>query len=244
MSSSIGLYLVCFVLTGKAGEGAENPEEMRTTDSWITQFGQCILGPVAHLELVWVKDYHCDALLVTARSPDGFPMFIEDRDFDDHQGKYKFVWYKFTKVKSQQMASIRTRAIGLVESKLYKISMLKMMASSVPAELASLYEYGISKLFGEFDYVMHYPDCIPVFCTTLTILALGDDIGKDKADMLKTRKGRPIPLNASELITVLLDEGVITLQPIPPPQAVPKDDEQATGVIGGFKRARKEDYII
>jgi hypothetical protein len=189
------MYLVAFKLRKRNPRGG-----------LIYQMCNALLGPVVHCELAFVQGFDCDALVITARCPKGLPIYYLHRLYDDHDGKYDIVWYKFNTVMYQDICACQTRAKAICKEEKHKLSMYEMMGSTLPRAFRVFYEYGIALLFGELEYVMEYDEPVThLFCVTLLLLCFAPLF----PDVLAPANEVDHTYNSSELFARLLNAKLI-----------------------------------
>jgi hypothetical protein len=206
------------------------PEYKTDKPTILWQGGRAAQGPINHVELVWYHDGKADALMVTAECKDGFPRLILKRLFHSKKRTqtYKIQWYLFKSTYEQRMKA-RIFAEKIVASEEYKMSMIRMMGSSLPSFMRPLYKPLYKILLGtRKDYVMEYDDAKPIYCVSLTKMVLEDTFPN-----LKLTES-----NATELVAILLRHGLI--EAVEPPNIEGDSQIDEEGLI---TRAEEDDYL-
>lgn len=216
------MYLVCYNLKNY-------DEKNEGTRYW--QLGRALLGPTAHCEIGFVTDFDCEGFLITARCPDGLPVFVQQRTYEDHDGKYEIVFYQFKDLTYRQRRIVRKKCTEIIKENKYKLSMIEMMASTFPRRFTRLYKWAIYLIFGELDYQLEYPPpYLPIYCVTLSELVLKEIYPKLEI---------PQQCNASDFVVHLLRQNIITKC-----NQRPDVNSHLIGKPSIFTRASVSDYII
>lgn len=216
--------------TEKATEG------VRPSFAW--RFGNALLGPTAHSELAIITDYDVEALVVTANCDFGEPEFRRHRIYGDHEGKYEIVFYEFKGLRFEQIQEVRTKCHEIVNKKIYRMSLLKMMASTFPSQFTRLYKWAMEATFPNLDDdnpLEYPPPHLPIYCVELIARVLNDTIMKDC----------PLPLdsyNASDLTIHLLRSGKITPVTTRPDKNPAADEEAMGGEQQLLTRSNRDGY--
>lgn len=238
------MYLVCFNL--KEYETYTKPKTF--------ELARALLGPTSHCEICFITDYKCDAFLVTAHCPDGLPVFFLDRYYDSHGGKYDIVFYKFQNLTYKTIREARKMCQKIVNEQKYKMSLLSMMASTLPKQFSFLYKFASKLIFNEIGNVMEYPPPhLPIYCVQLCSLLLNQMFPECKF---------PDDCNSSDLVVHLSRAGLVekVTGRRPDRMIVDKsedDDDEEEGDSTGdmerttslltsplsFPRSRRDDYI-
>ena len=148
------------------------------------------MGPVVHVELVFVKDLQCDCLNITMKHKDGHPSLERNRPYHEvltDDCPYKLEWVRIP-VDSAREPQIRLFVERLVQSKKYQMCEREMLASILPGQLRSAF----TRLYTVATGVVYTMPArtaegggglpgstapIPQFCTGLSLVVLREACG-------------------------------------------------------------------
>jgi hypothetical protein len=197
------MYLVCY-------EGRKSKNE---SSGFVKRIVDTMQGRYFHAELVFVKDRVADSVFVSAKTDGGYPIMIHKRVFNTYDKPLNVHWFKFTGLSYKDEVAVRTRAEELMESKKYRVNLLKMIESSLPSYLVYCSKSFVRLYFSlrpapsdkknntkeeeeekkqdtsnmVDGYQLSYdddPDCIHTFCSDFIALILNESLFKNTSNKL------------------------------------------------------------
>lgn len=150
------------------------------------------MGPVVHVELVFVKDLQCDCLNINMKYKDGHPRVERNRPYHEALADdcpYLLEWVRIP-VDSAREPQVRLFVERLVQSKKYQMCEREMLASILPKQLRSVFTRLYTVATG-VSYTMPARAAtgtgtesraprsapIPQFCTGLSLVVLREACG-------------------------------------------------------------------
>ena len=158
------------------------------------------MGPIVHVELVFVKDLQCDCLNINMKYEDGHPRVERNRPYHEALAEdcpYLLEWVKIP-VDSAKEPQVRLFVERLVQSKKYQMCEREMLASILPKQLrpvftrlyavatgvsytmparASATSSSSSSTAAEAGGRVRTSTPIPQFCTGLSLVVLREACG-------------------------------------------------------------------
>lgn len=139
------MYLVCYFRL----------EDRETSENrFVKRVILSLAGPVEHCELAFVSGGICNALLMSTLYNHGYANVYRNRIYSGHPDpetgvdKYSIKWYKFTKLTYDQQCRCEAVANTIGRERTHKISIVKMMLSSMSSVFAPFFEFAYRLMFG------------------------------------------------------------------------------------------------
>lgn len=145
------------------------------------------MGPVAHVELVFVKDLQCDCLNINMKCPDGYPRMERNRPYREvltPECPYSLEWVKIP-IEGSQEPKVRLFVEQLVQARRFQMCEREMLSSTLPRQLHPLFTalytlatgatYAMPSRSAEEDGKKRGPS--PQYCTGLCLHVLREACG-------------------------------------------------------------------
>ncbi len=116
------MYLACY-----------EPVNSQTNNSSWNLIAQRLQGTFFHCELVFIKDYYADSLILSSRCEEGFPVILKKRHFQNYKKPCNVHWFKFTNVSAEQELEVKRTAERLIASKQYRMNLYSMVGAGLPS---------------------------------------------------------------------------------------------------------------
>ncbi len=188
----MALYLVAYCAT----------EKNVATTKWGC-LGQFLMGRVMHVELAFRVDTdNLTGLVMTTMCPDGYPLLVYPRSYDDHQGEYDIEFYEFKGLKYHTIRRILRSAQKVVSARSHRMSVAEMLSSTFPRVFKFLYQWSIRHLYykKQLKYEMEYPPpSVPTYCVSLISEVLSEHLAVPS----------PFRVNASDFVRYCISSGLV-----------------------------------
>lgn len=195
------MLLVCYELKKKEAE--------RLNPGFFTRVIETMQGPYFHCELVFVKDRVPDALFISGRCTDGWPVILPARIFNKHSKPIHVRWFKFTGLSAQQELQVKKTTETYVNTKKCRMNMYSMIDVAIPS-FVSWFGFVYTRMLrcylrttdaddsNETSYA--YTDnkeCKQTFCSEMISMILNEALPEVKPAI-------PTPMNISDMVVHLL----------------------------------------
>ena len=181
----------------------------------LTEFMKAMMGPVVHVETVFVSDYRCDCLNINMDCPEGFAMMQRNRSYEEtREEKCKYVvrWVKI-RVSERKECIAKTLAEIIVRDRKFQMCQKQMMASLLPRQMISTFD----RLYNLAFYRSYEPPkadhaYAPQYCAGLCLYVLKEGCGLTHL---------PEACSAGELLDVLTNVKKFPVCDWPFPRKIP-----------------------
>lgn len=134
---------------------------------FVNHLYHALTGGYTHCEIVFEQNAYLDALLITALTPDGYPLYVKNRTYKSSDGRYKYCFYEYP-VKHQKESELRNRCMEIAAEKKYQLSFNKMLSSVMPQWTLALKDFILGAIGMPLDYAeKEYKTTEAVYCVDM-----------------------------------------------------------------------------
>ncbi len=124
-------------------------------------------GGYTHCELVFEQNAYFDAFLITASTPDGYPLYVKNRSFQSPDGKYKYCFYQYD-VNHATESELRNKCMSIAAEKKYQLSFNKMLSSVLPPWTLAIKDFILAAVGLPLNYKeKEYKTTEAVYCVDM-----------------------------------------------------------------------------
>ncbi len=126
------MFLACFQSVELV-----KPGDKPTPTVSFTEIVKGIQGKYFHVELVFIKDYVAESLILSSRCEDGWPCLVKKREFNKYKTPYNIYWYKFLGITTEQEIEVKRTVERLIAARGHRMNMYSMIFGSLPSFVSS-----------------------------------------------------------------------------------------------------------
>lgn len=135
---------------------------------FVNNLYSALTGGYTHCELVFESHSFFDALVLTTKTPDGFPMFVTNRQYSSHTGKYKHCFYKMLNLSHVQESKLKEACKRIASEKKHQLSLNTMLSSVLPDFLLSFRDIVVKSIGGPANFKeATFVDTKPTYCVEI-----------------------------------------------------------------------------
>lgn len=144
---------------------------------FLWELTKAFMGPIIHVELVFVKDMKCDCFNISARCPNGYATIEKDKRYILDDPEETFV-YRWVRIKAEHEIKARMFCEEAVRCESFQISEAALIGCIMPPQFSRFFEFAFTNLFQvKFDLKPPVTPCTPVHCAGLMARVLRDGCG-------------------------------------------------------------------
>lgn len=134
---------------------------------FINQFYHAFTGGYTHCEIVFEQNAYFDALLISAMTPDGFPLYVKNRTFHSPDGRYKYCFYQY-EVSHAIESELKNKCMSIASEKKHQLSYNKMLSTVLPEWILILKEFILTAIGMPLSYTeKDYKTTEAVYCVDM-----------------------------------------------------------------------------
>jgi hypothetical protein len=135
---------------------------------FVNNLYYALTGGYSHCEIVFENNGFFDALVLTTKTPDGYPVFVANRQYSSHAGKYKHCFFKFTNLSHVQESMLKEACKRIANEKKYQLSLNMMLSTVLPEWLLSFRDTAVKSIGGPANFKEAlFVDTKPSYCVEI-----------------------------------------------------------------------------